>query len=459
LNDILDKFTDIQTYRKLRKKFIPLEELAKDPRFYGYDLDPIESNAKQGQFRHSKAKIVAAICGNRAGKTNIGAVKFLDICLNRKETGRAWVVTESYDLQKSGVQEKILEYLKPEDIKHISWLRSDIVQTIVLNNNVTIEFKSYEQGRDKLQSAKLFCALIDEEPPENIFKEIYTRTVDLRGPIIMTFTPLKGLTWSYEQIYSAKGKDVEVYSWGMADNVMIPREEIELLRQKLSPKEAKMRLYGQYAGSETQVYYSFDREKHLKENIYNPELPVYVSIDWGVRVTAVTYIQRDKQIINNKPYDLFKFIDGAELNGYGYGQVMQWAFQNNGKHNYFVQDWFCDPAGRQRQAASRTGSSLLNKISEEYGIDFGYIKTLGIEESIEVVSSYLMNEYGQVRMVFEKNVKLNDKGHGFAERIEGYIRGEDGKPIKDDINDHINDSIRYCVMNIVKGENKKWVQH
>ena len=275
MNDIIQQFTDIQNYRKLRKKFIPLEELAKDPRFYGYDLDPIESNAKQLQFRKSKAKIVAAICGNRAGKTNIGAAKFIDNCLDRKESGRAWVVTESYDLQKSGVQEKILEYLKPEDIEHISWLGSGIVRSMVLKKNkVVIEFKSYEQGRDKLQSAKLFCALIGEEPPENIFKEVYTRTLDLRGQIILTFTPLKGLTWSYEQIYNSKGKDVEVYSWGMADNVMIPRQEIEMLKQKLSPKEAKMRLYGQYAGSETQVYYSFDREKHLKENIYNPDLPV-----------------------------------------------------------------------------------------------------------------------------------------------------------------------------------------
>lgn len=455
-----EKYKTIDKNRLFSHKFIPIEKIAKNPRKYGYlNTEPRESNAKQEAFINSKKKICAVIAGNRTGKTQSGAIKFLKTCLTTPN-GRAWVVSPSFDAQKSGVQEKIMYFLKPQDIKSKQYAIGSALKQIELINGTVIEFKTFEQGREKLQSAKLICVWIDEEiTSESMWWEIYTRTLDLKAQIILTFTPLNGFSFTYQQVYTSKAENVDVFTWGMYDNPFISIIEIDDMKAKLSPKEAKMRLYGQYAGSETQVYYSFDRQRHVKENIYNHDLPVYVSVDWGVRVTAVGFIQRDKQTINGKVYDLFKNIDGAELCGFGYGQVMQWILSRVGAKGYYIQDYFCDPAGRQRQAASKAGHSLLDKISEEYGIDFGYIKTLGIEESIEVVSSYLMNEYGQVRLIFEKNISLDDKQHGIAERVEGYIRGEDGKPIKDDVNDHYNDMLRYGILNIIKGENKKWVQH
>ena len=107
---IIQQYEFLYNLRDLRKVFIPIEIIAKDPALYGYpQLDPIQSKARQKDFINDKSKIVAAIAANRSGKTESGAVKFLNICLNSKVSGRAWVLTESFDLQKTSTQLKILE--------------------------------------------------------------------------------------------------------------------------------------------------------------------------------------------------------------------------------------------------------------------------------------------------------------------------------------------------------------
>jgi len=55
-------------------------------------------------------------------------------------------------------------------------------------------FKSYDQGRTKFQSETLDFVWLDEEPEEEIYTESLTRTNATQGIVLMTFTPLKGMT-------------------------------------------------------------------------------------------------------------------------------------------------------------------------------------------------------------------------------------------------------------------------
>lgn len=58
----------------------------------------------------------------------------------------------------------------------------------------TISFKSYDQGREKWQADTVDGVWFDEEPPEDIYTEGLTRTNMTMGPIILTFTPLNGMS-------------------------------------------------------------------------------------------------------------------------------------------------------------------------------------------------------------------------------------------------------------------------
>lgn len=58
----------------------------------------------------------------------------------------------------------------------------------------TILFKAYEQGRAKWQGDTLHGVWFDEEPPLDIYTEGMTRTNATQGLVMLTFTPLKGMS-------------------------------------------------------------------------------------------------------------------------------------------------------------------------------------------------------------------------------------------------------------------------
>ncbi len=59
---------------------------------------------------------------------------------------------------------------------------------------VVLRFKSYEKGREKWQGETLDGVWFDEEPPLDIYIEGLTRTNATGGIVIVTFTPLLGMT-------------------------------------------------------------------------------------------------------------------------------------------------------------------------------------------------------------------------------------------------------------------------
>lgn len=58
----------------------------------------------------------------------------------------------------------------------------------------TIVIKTYEQGRQAWQGTEVDFIWIDEECPEDVYGEAIIRTMTTGGSIILTFTPLSGLT-------------------------------------------------------------------------------------------------------------------------------------------------------------------------------------------------------------------------------------------------------------------------
>ena len=57
-----------------------------------------------------------------------------------------------------------------------------------------VSFKSYERGREKWQGETLHGVWFDEEPPLEIYSEGKTRTNVLQGIVIVTLTPLQGMS-------------------------------------------------------------------------------------------------------------------------------------------------------------------------------------------------------------------------------------------------------------------------
>lgn len=55
-------------------------------------------------------------------------------------------------------------------------------------------FKTYDQGRERWQGTKKHLVWFDEEPPLDVYTEGRTRTNAANGMVMVTFTPLKGMS-------------------------------------------------------------------------------------------------------------------------------------------------------------------------------------------------------------------------------------------------------------------------
>lgn len=77
----------------------------------------------------------------------------------------------------------------------------------VSGSNSYLLFANYTQEVRQMQGFKLNLAVFDEQPPDDFFSEIVTRTATTQGQVLCSFTPLKGLNglvskfWNREQGY------------------------------------------------------------------------------------------------------------------------------------------------------------------------------------------------------------------------------------------------------------------
>lgn len=55
-------------------------------------------------------------------------------------------------------------------------------------------FKSFDQGRESFQGTEQDFVWLDEEPPADVYEECLTRTATTGGLMLLTFTPLSGLS-------------------------------------------------------------------------------------------------------------------------------------------------------------------------------------------------------------------------------------------------------------------------
>lgn len=154
------------------------------------------------------------------------------------------------------------------------------VEVDVDGRKSTLTCKSAEAGREKFQSASIDLAWIDEECEAEVFDEIYQRTVDCAGKILLTLTPLSDISsgvrspWVHDLYKDFLGgqKDVCFVQLSALDNPFIPEEEKVKLKQKWAGHpEERARLYGDFIQRSGLVYPMWDTKVHFIEPFKLPQ--------------------------------------------------------------------------------------------------------------------------------------------------------------------------------------------
>jgi phage terminase large subunit-like protein len=125
------------------------------------------------------------------------------------------------------------------EIKHVSGANSYLL------------FGNYTQEVRNLQGFKLSLVVFDEQPPDDVFSELVTRTATTQGQVMCSFTPLKGLNglvskfWyeedGYEHIRVAWDDVPEYDPWG---EPFLLKETRRQLERDYLPHEREARIAG-----------------------------------------------------------------------------------------------------------------------------------------------------------------------------------------------------------------------
>ena len=197
-----------------------------------------------------------------------------------------WVVSLSTQVQRDVAQSKILNYLNPDwivDVVMLSGRKDNFANGVIdyiLVKNVfgtvsKIGFKSCDQGREKFQGTSLDQVWFDEEPPYDIYSECRMRVLDTDGDIFATMTPLKGMTFVYDEIFMNKFNNDNIWcefmSWD--DNPYLSERAKTEMKNSLSTDELKSREHGEFLDVGGRIYTEFDENINVIE-------PFDVPIDW-----------------------------------------------------------------------------------------------------------------------------------------------------------------------------------
>ncbi len=409
-------------------------------------------HVKQIAFHRSAKRNRWVFGGNRSGKTECGAVEAVYMLRGihpyrqNKPSVNGWAVSLTSEVQKEVAQKKILEYLNPDWIERITmsdggrdFPEGGVVDTIYVRSALggisSLTFKTCSQGRERFQGASLDFVWFDEEPPKEIYDECRMRVLDKSGDVFGTMTPLKGLTWVYDEIYLNPSDDPEIWYENMewADNPFLDVAEVERLGKVMSAEELESRRYGRFRAEEGLVYPEFEPEVHVIDpfpvpydwqsgvsvdpGLNNPLSCHFYAKDYdGVIYVIAEHYERGKEVA----YHAQKILALAESLG--------WHRRSDGRLEALI-----DSAANQKTLAS------VKSVSE-----------LFFENGIAVnarVNKDMFSGISRVRSLFSARpprIYIFRNCVNMIRELKGYWWGSGDRPVKRD--DHAMDELRYYVM-------------
>lgn len=314
------------------------------------------------------------------------------------------------------------------EIRHVSGIKSKVY------------FRSYEQGRDNLQSATIDIVYCDEEPPEGVMGELKARLTATGGLMYMAFTPLKGMTKLVQTFWNSNDEDMFLVCMSIYEAAHMDEAKIKAMEKRyasLSLAERNSRMYGIPSAGTGMVYPIDDRE------LYG-ELPEDVPMTWqylnamdfgrGEHPNAIVFGCLDPHTDTLYIYDCEETVnksvpENASLirrrgdwipTAFPHDLLKDSGKQSTGKHGdgYKYKEWYND-------------EGILMTPTHAKMAD-GSVK---VESGIIEVRKRMM----------EGRLKVSRKCSKWFDEKNIYRYGNDNKPVSKD--DHLMDATRYlCIM-------------
>lgn len=289
----------------------------------------------------------------------------------------------------------------------------------------SLAFKSYDQGRESFQAADVDVLWLDEEPPLSIYTEAVTRTMTTLGLVMLTFTPLLGLSETVLQFLPGgqieerrdETRAVVMATWDDAPHLTDPMKRAMLETYPAFQRDARSKGIPQLGSG---AIYPIPESEIVVEPFDIPShWPRVYALDVGWNRTAALWLAHDRETQT-------VYLYAEHYRGQAEPSVHAAAIRAKG-------EWIpgvIDPAARGR--SQRDGEQLI----KEYR-DLG----LKLQEAENA------REAG-IQMVYERlsggRLKVFKTLQNYLQEYRLYRRDEKGQIVK--ANDHLMDAKRYGIV-------------
>jgi phage terminase large subunit-like protein len=328
----------------------------------------------------------------------------------------------------------------------------------VSGGNSYLLFANYTQEVRQLQGFKLNLAVFDEQPPDDFFSEIVTRTATTQGKVLCSFTPLKGLNglvskfWNKEEGYEfirVAWDDVPEYDpWG---EPFLLKETRRQLERDYLPHEREARIAGKPVLGKGAVF-----------QLSN--WPTYVTGE--VDFTRIPNIQRiialDLGLVNDKTVISLMYWEPYERTAYLHRQICVQGIEEAVPSQYINHllrpEVFGTPIVLPADASTAgrytMSSSSIRELFESYELNVYHKPIMNPPDSEGRVTNHKSYGINQMRQMLEVgSLRINENCVEFLNEARNYYVDEQGR--FSDPDDCI-DSARYALLGCLNNICEPW---
>lgn len=283
-------------------------------------------------------------------------------------------------------------------------------------------FKSYDQGRKAFQGTEQDIILLDEEPPLEVYTECLLRTMTNNGMIMLTFTPLLGMSEVVLAFIPGGKFDAELESdkfviMATWDDVPHLSDEVKKeLWKSIPPFQRDARSKGVPQLGAGAIYPVPESEIVVEPFVIPKHWPRAYALDVGWNRTAALWMAIDQETCT-------KYLYSEHYKAEAEPSIHATSIRARG-------DWIpgcIDPAARGR--SQKDGEQLIKNYD-----DLGLILT----PAVNAVEAGL---YRNWEMLSGGQLKVFSTLTNWLSEYRLYRRDEKGKIVK--VNDHLMDCTKY----------------
>lgn len=405
-----------------------------------------QRTSQQDPFLDLGEEATAIFGGNRAGKTELSAMYTIAMAAGSNQWWvREWLKNNdlppnlipaepstviasalSYGDALGYVRPKLSKFL-PKGTKLYSWRAQNKAKAYLPGGGEIISM-SADSGRRKYQGISAKLIWIDEECDFPIFEECMLRIIDTCGSIIISMTPLLGLTWPNDMfILNDKiGDSFRYHKISGLDNPWVSSVKMRKAVNHLSEEAQASRLFGDFTNQSGLVYPEFDRRTHVIEPFEIPDhWPRYMTIDFGVvNPFACLVVAHDQNA--DVLYVIDEYFKTEKTTIYN-GNEIKRRFKKYEPFDYTV----CDPESKDGRLLLARHCNIINKPAPKH---------IGVINTINMVKQKLAPDAdGKPHLIVFSNCKNLIKEF----RLYSWAKNSRGKDQVKKADDHGLDSLRY----------------